>query len=149
MNWVVCYANIYYTWLNVFHINAQSEGLRCFVAAETALLQPMQHQQMRNAGQAGQQSIEWAASKGPPLTIQTPGPPSSLRYCGRCRLQNIRKYCTVLNLSGGWGFNPPPPVPLNPQVCIDPRKIVNISQKYIADPPPSGFPTNRLLILHE
>ena len=38
---------------------------------------------------------------------------------------------------GGW-VNPPL-VPLNPQVCIDPRQIVKISQKYIADPPPLWF----------
>ena len=42
----------------------------------------------------------------------------------------------------GWGFNPP-------LCCLStfmfllmtpPEKIVKISQKYIADPPPSGFP---------
>ena len=47
----------------------------------------------------------------------------------------------VLDLSGGWGSTPPP-VPLHPQVCIDPppEKIVGISQKYIADPPSLVFP---------
>ena len=41
----------------------------------------------------------------------------------------------VLDLSGVGGFNPLL-VPLTPQVCIDPpKKIVKISEKYIADPP--------------
>ena len=50
----------------------------------------------------------------------------------------------MLDLSGGGGWFNTFLVPLNPQVCIDPRKIVKISQKCIADPP-SGFPTNRVL----
>ena len=55
------------------------------------------------------------------------------------RYRTIELYTlyAVLDLSGGWGFNPPL-VSLNPQVCFDPspEKIVKISQKYIADPPP-------------
>ena len=40
----------------------------------------------------------------------------------------------------GWGLNPLHLVPPNPQVCIvPPKKIVKISQKYIADPPPPWF----------
>ena len=47
---------------------------------------------------------------------------------------------TVLDLSGDWGFNPPPPlVPLTPKFVLTPEKIVKISQKYIADPPPLWF----------
>ena len=40
-----------------------------------------------------------------------------------------------------------PLVPLNhPKFVLTPEKIVKISQKYIADPPPplAGFPTNRV-----
>ena len=51
----------------------------------------------------------------------------------------------VLESSRVGGLTPLPLVPLNPQVCIDSEKIVNISNKYIADPP-SGFPTNRVLL---
>ena len=54
----------------------------------------------------------------------------------RLRIVEIptRIVTTSARFVGGWGFNPPL-VPLNPQVCINPEKIVKISQKYIADPP--------------
>ena len=46
---------------------------------------------------------------------------------------NSSLWPTVFDLSGGGGLTPL--VPLNPQVCIDPLKIVKISYKYMYDPP--------------
>ena len=54
---------------------------------------------------------------------------------------------SVLDLTGGGGFYPPSGAS-HPQVCIDPRKIVKISKKNtLLTPPPSGFPTNRVLTM--
>ena len=51
---------------------------------------------------------------------------------------------TVIDLSGGWGVQPPSGASKTPKFSFTPpEKIVKNSQKYIPDPPPSGFTTNR------
>ena len=46
------------------------------------------------------------------------------------------KYCTVLDLSRGWVVNPHPLMPLDPsKFVLTPENIIEIIQKYIADPP--------------
>ena len=53
---------------------------------------------------------------------------------------------SVLDLSvGGGGFNHPSGASQHPNFVSTSRKIVQISQKYIADPF-FGFPTNRILV---